>query len=115
MTFVSISIGAILGANLRYLVGGWVAAWVPTTFPLGTLVINVSGSFLLGLVLTLIGDHAPVWWRPGLAIGFLGSYTTFSTFCFETMRLARDGALLVAALNVGVSVAGACRGVYLGS
>jgi CrcB protein len=117
VTFVAISIGAVLGANARYLLGGWIAELIPTTLPIGTFVINVTGSFVIGLALTLVGERvlAAWWWRPFLAIGFLGSYTTFSTFSYETLSLATSGAVLAAAANVGASVGGALVGVYLGT
>lgn len=117
MTFVAISIGAVLGANARYLVGGWLSDRFGTGFPVGTLLINVTGSFVIGLVLTLIGERFVVadWWRPLVAIGFLGSYTTFSTFSFETLALAQSGAWGLAGLNVAGSVAGSLVGVYLGT
>jgi fluoride exporter len=117
MTYVAISIGAVLGANARYLVGGWVADRFGTTFPWGTLLINASGSFLLGLLVTLVTEQGigPWWVRPALAIGFLGSYTTFSTFSYETLRLAEAGSLPAAAANVAGSVTAALLGVYLGT
>ncbi len=116
MTYLLISIGAVLGANARYLVGGWVADRLGPAFPFGTLVINVTGSLVIGFVLTLAAERlvAP-WVRTAVAIGFLGSYTTFSTFSFETMALIEDGALLRAAVNVGASVGAALAGVYLGT
>jgi CrcB protein len=117
VTYVAISIGAVLGANVRYLLGGWLSDRFGTGFPMGTLVINVTGSFVIGLFLTLIGERFVVadWWRPLVAIGFLGSYTTFSTFSFETLALAQSGAWGLAALNIGGSVAGSLVGVYLGT
>ena len=116
MTYVAISVGAILGANARYLVGGWVADRLGSAFPYGTLVINVSGSLLIGFVLTLATERlmAP-WFRPALAIGFLGAYTTFSTFSYETLALIQDGALPSAAVNVAASVGAAIVGVYVGT
>ena len=71
---------------------------------------------MIGLLLTLIGERLVVadWWRPLIAIGFLGSYTTFSTFSFETLALAQSGSWGLAALNVVGSVAGSLVGVYLG-
>ena len=105
MTFLAISIGAVLGANARYLVGGWVADRLGATFPWGTLLINASGSFLVGLVVTLVSEQGGPWWvRPALAIGFLGSYTTFSTFSYETLRLVEAGSLPAAGANVVGSV-----------
>ena len=82
MNYVAISIGAILGANARFILGGWVADRLGAAFPYGTLLINLTGSFLLGLVLAVVAERpdAPIWLRTGLAVGLIGSYTTFSTF-----------------------------------
>jgi CrcB protein len=115
--YIAISIGAVLGANARYFVGGWVVDRLGSSFPYGTLIINVSGSFLIGVVLTLVTERAlaPWWFRPGLAIGFLGSYTTFSTFSYETLSLVQNGSLALAAGNILGSVASALVGVYLGT
>ena len=117
MTYLAISIGAVLGANARYLVGGWVVDRLGAGFPYGTLLINVTGSFLIGVVLTVVTERvlAPAWVRPTLAIGFLGSYTTFSTFSYETLALIGAGSLAAAAANVVASVGGALIGVYLGT
>ena len=117
MTYLAISVGAVLGANARYFVGGWISDRFGTSFPLGTLVINVTGSFAIGLFLALIGERLVVadWWRPLVAIGFLGSYTTFSTFSFETLALAQSGSWGLALLNVVGSVGGSLTGVYLGT
>ncbi|MFO1540661.1 MAG: fluoride efflux transporter CrcB [Chloroflexota bacterium] len=120
MTFLAISIGAILGANLRYLVGAWIAARTPGTFPWATIAINVAGSFALGLVLALTMERelGPWWVRPAVGIGFLGSFTTFSAFSAETVALLEQGdatgALLNVALSVGVCVAGAALGLAVG-
>jgi len=117
VTYLAISVGSVLGANARYLVGGWVTDRFGTSFPIGTLLVNVTGSFAIGLFLTLIGERLVVadWWRPLVAIGFLGSYTTFSTFSFETLALAQSGSWGLAGLNVVGSVAGCLVGVYAGT
>ena len=117
MTYLAISIGAVLGANARFMVGGWVVDRLGATFPYGTLIINVTGSFLIGIVLTVVIERAlaPWWIRPVFAIGFLGSYTTFSTFSYETLALIEAGSLAAAAANVAGSVGGALIGVYLGT
>ena len=117
MTYLAISVGAVLGANVRYLLGGWISDRFGASFPIGTLVINVTGSLIIGLFLTLIGERLVVadWWRPLVAIGFLGSYTTFSTFSFETLALAQAGSWGLAALNVVGSVGASLVGVVLGT
>jgi CrcB protein len=116
VTVVAISIGAVLGANARYFLGTWVTERFGHGFPLGTVLINVTGSFAIGLFLTLIGERyvAAEWWRPLVTIGFLGSYTTFSTFSYETLALAQAGSWGLAALNVAASVVGSLAGVGLG-
>jgi CrcB protein len=98
--------GGFLGANARYLLGGWIAdRWV-TAFPIGTFLINITGSFALGLFLAFAEERP--WMSPdyrlAFAIGFVGAYTTFSTFSYETIRLLQDGAYAFAAANVIGSV-----------
>jgi CrcB protein len=117
MTILAISIGAILGANARYFLGRFVAERMGVAFPYGTLIINVSGSFLIGLLLAIVTERVvgPAWIRPALAIGFLGSYTTFSTFSYETLRLVENGSMMAAGVNVAVSVAASLIAVYLGT
>lgn len=117
MTYLAISIGAVLGANARFVLGEWVASRAGSAFPYGTLLINVTGSFLVGVVMVAVAETsvAPWWVRPALAIGFLGSYTTFSTFSYETLALVQNGSLGLAAVNVAGSVAAALAGVYLGT
>jgi len=117
VTYLAISIGAIIGANARYLIGGWVADRLGTAFPYGTLVINVSGSFLLGLTLAIFAEHqlGPAWARTGLAVGLIGTYTTFSTFSSETLGLITAGDVGAATVNIAASLAGSLVGVYLGT
>jgi fluoride exporter len=84
-TAVAIGVAGALGALARYGVEGAIARRT-TSFPWATFVVNVSGSFLLGLVVTLLGERVAVapWVRSALAIGFLGAYTTFSTLSLES-------------------------------
>jgi CrcB protein len=85
-----IALGGALGALSRYFVGFWVQSHVPkSTFPWGTFVINATGSFLLGLIATLLTERILVSpnWRPLVTIGFIGAYTTFSTFEYESAQL----------------------------
>jgi CrcB protein len=113
--YLAVGTGGFIGANARYIVGGWVARRWGTTFPYGTFAINVSGCFILGLFATLLLRYA--WsdnWRLFIAIGFVGAYTTFSTFEYETLQLAADGALLRAGANVLGSVVCGFGAAYLG-
>ncbi len=91
--YLAISVGGALGANARYLVASWATTQWGTQFPVGTLLINVSGSFVIGLYLTLATErftgHPAV--RLLVATGFLGAYTTFSTFSVEALRLIETG------------------------
>jgi CrcB protein len=100
--FLVIGVGGFLGANCRYLVGGWAVDHLGTGFPYGTLLINVTGSFIIGLFLTLITGRfvAPPSVRLFFAIGFLGAYTTFSTYMWESLALLQSKAYLLAATNL---------------
>ena len=91
----------------RYLVDGWVLDRTGTTFPYGTLVINLSGSFVLGILAALTMDRAllPAEIRGPVMIGFLGAYTTFSTLMLESWRLLEGGQAVLALVNAGGSVA----------
>ncbi|OGO57703.1 MAG: hypothetical protein A2Z32_06565 [Chloroflexi bacterium RBG_16_69_14] len=91
--YLAISVGGALGANARYLVAAWATTQWGAQFPVATLLINVSGSFVIGLYLTLATErftgHPAV--RLLVATGFLGAYTTFSTFSVEALRLIETG------------------------
>lgn len=116
MRLLLIAIGGALGAVIRYLIGGRIAS-PDSLFPFGTLVVNISGSFLLGFFYVLALDKLllPPEWRLAVAVGFFGAYTTFSTFSYETFKLIEDGAILTASLNVILSVVGGLLAVYLGT
>lgn len=115
-TLAGIALGGALGALARYGLDGAVSRRVPG-FPLGTLLINVSGSFLLGLLLALFADRLPVppWLRSTVAVGFLGAYTTFSTWSFDTYRLLESGSWGPAAANVVLSAGAGLLAVGLGT
>ena len=102
-----IGLGGFAGAVLRYLLDGRISAASGGGFPWGTLAINLSGSFAVGLLFALITERSalPAEWRAPLMIGFLGSYTTFSTLTLESWRMIEDGAWLAAGGNLLGSLA----------
>lgn len=114
---IFIGVGGFFGAIARYLVGGWVTSLDGTVFPLGTLVINISGSFALGFFYAFAIDRFAVdpVWRSIIAIGFLGAYTTFSTFSYETVKLIESGSFGFAMLNLIYSLVGGLTAIYLGT
>jgi len=118
--FLLISAGAVLGANARYWLGTWVSEKWGATFPVGTLLINITGSFLLGFFMTLATERFLIdpRWRYLVAVGFLGAYTTFSTFTYESFNLIFKGQWVPGLLNLlGSSLLGLVAvglGVYLG-
>lgn len=101
-----VGIGGFFGAILRYVLGLWIGQMWGRSFPLGTFFINISGSFFIGFLMTIFTERfvANPQWRLLLVVGFLGSYTTFSTFEYETDRLIKDGEWLIASMNVVLSV-----------
>ena len=111
-----VGLGGFVGANARYLLSGWVASRFGATFPYGTYVINISGSFILGFFLAFAEDRA--WVAPSLrllfAVGFVGAYTTFSTFEYESIRLLQERELLLAGLYLIGSVLTGGIAVVLG-
>jgi CrcB protein len=114
--YVLVFLGGGLGAAARYGLQGIVYRFVPSTFPYGTLVANVTGCFLIGLLMTMFDDRFLI--QPSLriflAIGLLGGFTTFSSFSFETIALLRDSEFLLGSLNVLISLAGCLLGTYIG-
>lgn len=111
-----IAIGSALGGVARYLLGGFIQRLSAGTFPTGTLVINLTGSFLLGLLYRYASDSAAITpeVRAMLTIGFCGGYTTFSTFTYETVRLLEDGESARAIAYVGLSVGLSLGAMVLG-
>ncbi len=101
-----IGTGGFFGAASRYAVAQWVGERWGRSFPMGTLAVNLTGCFLIGLLMFLLSEKLLVnpLWRSLLVIGFLGAYTTFSTFEYETGNLLTDGEFLYAAINIAASV-----------
>ncbi|MBF0506917.1 MAG: fluoride efflux transporter CrcB [Nitrospirae bacterium] len=116
MNFILVFAGGGIGSVIRFMLGAWIGRHWGRSFPLGTFVINVTGSFLIGFLMTLITVRLIVnpQWRLLLVVGGLGGYTTFSTFQYETGRLAMDGELVYAALNMVLSVAVGFMALKLG-
>ncbi|WP_341368376.1 fluoride efflux transporter CrcB [Yoonia sp. BS5-3] len=108
---ISVALGGALGAVGRYLVGLAVA------FPLGTLTVNVIGSFVIGLVWVLLAARGLQHWLPFVMTGFLGGFTTFSAFSLDTMRLVEGGRLGAAGgyvvASVGLSLLACAMGLWL--
>lgn len=102
--WVGVIIAGAVGAPARYVLDGYVQEWSSGTFPWGTYLVNMVGSFLLGLITGFalyhgLGDLP----RTIVGTGFCGAFTTFSTFTFETVQLVEAGAMTEAFLNVGAS------------
>jgi CrcB protein len=116
MKFFWIGLGGCLGSIARYAAGVWIYSRYGTRFPYGTFVINITGCFLIGLVYVFLDTRVglPEAWRYAVPIGFIGAYTTFSTFELETFRAAQSGHTSVALLNIGLSVLIGYLAVWLG-
>jgi len=113
---LAIGSAGFLGALARYFVAKFLQGRFDTSFPIGTMVVNLSGCFILGLFLTAIdgktiSDHL----RLGIAVGFVGAYTTFSTWMFESVRQLQDGHINGAILNIAGSVLLGLAAVWLGA
>ena len=115
-TYIFVALGGAVGSLSRYLLSTWIYNKTQQIFPLGTFVVNILGCFLLGLFFTLSLDR----WvispeiRIMIAVGFLGGFTTFSTFGLETINIIKEGNLHIALLNVGLSVFVGVLAVWLG-
>jgi fluoride exporter len=116
-----VALGGALGSVTRYLVGGWIADRLGVSFPYGTLVINLTASFVIGFFLAFAQERAGLspYWRLFVAVGFVGGYSTFSTYEYEAVRLLQDGEMLFAAIYLVGSMAGgaiaAITGIAVGS
>lgn len=116
LKYFFIGIGGFAGAIARYVLGSYVGSRYGVRFPYGTLIVNMSGCFAIGLIMVFLG-RATVspQWRYLIPIGFIGAYTTFSTFEYETLRAVQDGQLVTGLLNVAVSVVVGFFAVWLGA
>jgi CrcB protein len=114
--YIMVMLGGATGSLTRYLVGTAIMTRVGGRFPAGTVFINITGSFLIGFIMTLLTErlNPNPNWRLLLVVGFLGGYTTFSSFEWETLGLVRDGSRWLGLLNVAGSVLVGYIAVWLG-
>jgi fluoride exporter len=120
VTYALVAIFGAAGAVSRYALDGWVSGLTHGQFPWGTFVVNLLGAFALGLVVAITTERLLPHpnWRVALGIGYLGSFTTFSTYTYESVKLAEDGALTLALLNsagmLALGLLAAAAGLALG-
>ncbi len=116
-TILWVSLGAIAGANLRYFAGQYIARIFPSSLPYGTLLVNVTGSFILAVFLVWTTERvlADPRWRLIVAVGFCGGYTTFSSYAYETFALFEQGQWLTCVLNIVLSNVLCLIGTLLGA
>jgi CrcB protein len=114
--YLAVAAGGALGAMTRYYLGGSVLSRTAAPFPTATFIINVTGSFIIGFFLTLATERIPInpHWRLAVAVGFVGAYTTFSTFEYETAKLIEDRDFIYAFLNVVLSFVVGFAAVWAG-
>jgi CrcB protein len=116
LDFLAISLGAVLGANLRFWMSRSMVRWLGPVFPYGTLAINVLGSFVLGFFLSWTTERTIVdpRWRLLIAVGFCGGYTTFSSYAYETVAFFQQGQWTLMAVNFFANNLLACVAVVAG-
>ncbi len=118
MKYLIIGLGGFLGTVARYWLSNWVGERVGETFPWGTLVVNVSGCFVMGFIFSITPPEGkfPISneWRPFVMVGVLGGFTTFSAFSLQTLNLIQERQWLYAGGNVMGSVVLCMLGVWLG-
>lgn len=112
-----VGVGGFFGAIARFWLGGWISNRMGIRFPYGTFVINVTGCLLIGFILTVLTErtHLHPYWRYLVPVGFIGGYTTFSSFEYETLQTIREGDFSVAAAYVLFSVLLGFVAVWLGA
>ena len=118
LTYALVALGSAIGGTLRYWLAGVISQAYASTFPWGTLVVNVTGSAAIGLFATLTASdgrlYVPSEWRTFFMVGICGGYTTFSSFSIQTLALAEGGEWLAAGMNIMGSVALCLVAVWLG-
>ncbi len=118
MTWLWVMLGSALGGVARYWLSGLAAHHVGETFPVGTLFVNVTGSFIIGFFASLTGPDGRIFVgtdaRQFVMTGLCGGYTTFSSFSLQTLNLARDGEMALAGVNAVLSLALCLVAVWLG-
>ena len=112
-----IGLGGFFGAISRYLLSGWMQQHFFPNYPIGTLTVNVLGSFLIGFLALFLQEHADVAYRMVIVTGFLGALTTFSTFSYESVMLLQSGAYVKALssilLNLTLTLTATTLGIFL--
>ncbi len=113
---LALSVGGVAGVNARYWLGVWINRWASSQFPWATFTINVSGAFAIGFLTALLARWSPhSYLRLLILVGFLGGYTTFSTFAFEAVTLWQRGESVFSLTYVAGSVLAGCAAVILGA
>jgi CrcB protein len=117
VNYLWIGLGAVAGAIARYALSGYIARTFSSAFPYGTLIVNVSGSLVLGFFLVLAGERMLLdpRWRMLVAIGFCGSYTTFSSYAFESFAQMESGQWMMMAINITANNALCLGAIILGA
>ncbi|HEX9251080.1 MAG TPA: fluoride efflux transporter CrcB [Ignavibacteriaceae bacterium] len=115
LNYILVSAGAAIGGALRYGISSYIQKNISVIFPYGTLVVNVIGSFLIGIIMFYLNEKELIGneFRLFLTIGFCGGFTTFSTFSYETLNLFRDSEYMLAFYNVILNVVLCFVGIYL--
>ncbi|EIE49422.1 protein CrcB [Salipiger aestuarii] len=114
LTLLQVAVGGALGASSRYLTGVAMTAVLGKSFPWGTLTVNILGSFLMGVLVTVLGQMSATRFAPLLAIGFLGGFTTFSSFSLDVVTLYERGDVAIAFGYVCVSVVASILALFAG-